>query len=216
MRIPTINQNIRKMKFTNKLFAITLAALFGVASIAALKLDATAWKIDKAHSSVNFEIRHFFSQVPGQFHEYDSEIYFSPDNLEESSIDVTINVNSIDTENEKRDGHLKTADFFNAEKWPTMTYTSSKIEQVGENKFVAHGTLTIKDVSTEFELPFTLLGVQDNPFQEGTKVAGISSEFKLLRNDFNVGTGDWVSDAVVGNEVNVKLNLELNTPADNS
>lgn len=198
------------MKLSKKLLSLTLVAVFGVASIAAVKMNAKAWSVDKSHTSIKFEVRHFFSDVPGQFHDYDAEVYFSPDNLEESSIDVTIQVASIDTENERRDGHLQSADFFNAEKWPTITFSSENIEQVGENEFVANGTLTIKDVSRDFEMPFTLLGVQDNPFQEGTLVAGMSSEFTLLRNDFNVGTGDWVSDAVVGNEVDVTLNVELN------
>ncbi len=199
------------MKLKNKLFTLFSLVAFSFSTIAATEMMATKWTIDKTHSSINFEIRHFFSKVPGSFEDYDAQVYFSPDNLEESSISVTIPVESINTKNERRDNHLKSDDFFNAEKYPVITFNSTSIEAVGDNEFVAKGTLTIKDVSTDFELPFTLLGVQDNPFREGTKVAGIRSEFQLLRNDYNVGTGDWVSDAVVGNEVDVTLNLELNT-----
>ena len=199
------------MKFSNKLFSTIAIAVFSIASIAAVNIIATPWTIDKSHSSVKFEIRHFFSNVPGAFQEYDANVNFNPENLGESTIDVTIQVASVDTENERRDGHLRTADFFDAETWPTMTFTSTEIVSAGDNNFVAKGQLTIKDVTVDFDFPFTLLGVMDHPWQENTQVAGIVSEFQLLRNDFGVGTGDWVSDAVIGNEVNITLNLELNT-----
>ena len=198
------------MKITKKLFTLLALATFSIASIAMVKMEALSWSIDKSHSSINFEVRHFFSNVPGSFEDYSASVNFSPDNLEESSIDVTIQVPSINTKNERRDGHLQSADFFNASEFGAITFESSKIESTGENTFVAHGTLTIKDVTKDFKLPFTLLGVMDNPRNENAKIAGISSEFQILRNDFGVGTGDYISDAVIGNEVNVSLNLELN------
>jgi len=182
--------------------------VFGIVSIAAVNSAFTPWTVDKAHSNINFEVRHFFTPVDGTFSNYTANVVFDPANLKESMIDVEIMINSIDTKNERRNGHLKTADFFNAEKYPTMTFKSTKIVSSGDNKFVAHGDLTIKDVTKKIEMPFTLLGVMDHP--RGGKVAGIASEFTIMRNDYKVGTGDWVSDAVVGNEVTVKLNLELN------
>ena len=204
------------MKFSNKLFSMIAVAVLSVASIAAVNMVATQWTIDKSHSSIKFEIRHFFSNVPGAFHEYDANVNFNPENLGESSIDVTIQVASVDTENERRDDHLRTADFFDAETWPTMTFTSSEIVSTGDNQFVAKGQLTIKETTVDFDLPFTLLGVMNHPWQENTQVAGIVSEFQLLRNDFGVGTGNYISDAVIGNEVNITLNLELNAPVTGS
>ncbi|MEO9887246.1 MAG: YceI family protein [Balneola sp.] len=183
-------------------------AVFGLLSIAAASFVATPWTVDKAHSNINFEVRHFFTPVDGTFSDYTAEVMFDPENLKESMIDVEIMVNSIDTKNERRNGHLKTADFFNAEKYPKITFKSTKIESKGNNKFVAHGDLTIKDVTKKIEMPFTLLGVMDHP--RGGKVAGITSEFVIDRNVYGVGTGDWVSDAVVGKEVTATLNLELN------
>ena len=172
--------------------------------------DATPWTIDTSHSAINFSIRHFFTPVNGLFDEYDAEVYFDPANLEGSSISVTIPVTSINTRNERRDGHLQSEDFFNAETWPSMQFVSSEVVAgEGENEFIAKGELTIRDVTEPFELPFRLLGVMDHPFQENMLVAGIVSEFQLLRNDFGVGTGDWAATAVVGDEVNVRLNLEL-------
>lgn len=175
--------------------------------------NATAWEIDKAHSNLNFSVTHFFTPVNGKFHDYNAEIYFDPNNLSESNISVEVMVNSIDTNNEKRDGHLQSGDFFNAEEYPAMTFTSNKITSEGDNQFIAHGTLTIKDVTKEVELPFTLLGVQDNPMKEGTKVAGIKGSLNIDRTDYDVGVGDWAATAVVGDEVDITFALELNTPA---
>ena len=198
------------MKTLNKITTIFAVAIFALSSIALTKYAATNWTIDKAHSAIIFKVTHFFTPVNGQFKDYEATVNFDPENLEESMIDVKIMVNSIDTDNERRDGHLKTADFFNAEKWPHITFKSSNIEKTGENEFVANGTLTIKDVSKEVELPFTLLGVQDNPMKENTLVAGITASTMVNRTDYTVGTGDWASDAVIGDEVTVDLNLELN------
>ena len=180
-------------------------------------MAATEWKIDKAHSKLSFEVTHFFTPVTGQFTDYSSEIYFDPNNLGESSVDVEIQVSSIDTDNEKRDGHLQSPDFFNAEEYPTITFSSDEIvKKDGENKFAAVGTLRIKDVSKEIELPFTLLGVRDHPRQENTRLAGIKFTKTINRNDYNVGTGDWVATAVVGGEVDITGTFELNTVSGSS
>lgn len=198
------------MKLSQKILSLVALSAFLVTTVAMTKMEAMSWSVDKTHSSVNFEIRHFFAKVPGAFSDYTADIKFSPDNLAESSIDVSIQVGSVDTRNERRDGHLLSDDFFGAETYSTITFTSTKIESKGDNNFVAQGTLTIKDISKDFELPFTLLGVMDHPRRENSLIAGISSEFTILRNDYGVGTGNWVSDQVVGNEVEVTLNLELN------
>lgn len=198
------------MKTLNKLTTVFALSLFALSSLALTKYAATNWTIDKAHSAINFEVTHFFTPVNGQFNDYEATVNFDPENLEESMIDVQIMVSSIDTKNERRDGHLRTDDFFNAEKWPHITFKSTSIESTGNNEFVANGTLTIKDVSKEISLPFTLLGVRDNPMQENTLVAGITASTTIDRTDYTVGTGDWASDAVIGDEVTIDLNLELN------
>ena len=84
-------------------------------------------------------------------------------------------------------------------------------QKIDNNNFEAHGKLSIKNVSTDFILPFTLLGIMDSPRREDTLIAGFESEFSILRNDYNVGAGDWLSDAVVADEIKVKINLEVTT-----
>lgn len=200
----------------------TIITLFAILMLAASQAFATdgnsilldEWNIDTAHSNINFTITHFFTPVDGSFEEYSSEINFDPSDLENSNIDVIIPVSSINTENERRDNHLKSEDFFNASEWPNIQFESNEIEQTGDNQFVAHGELTIRDVTREFELPFELLGVMDHPMQEGKKVAGITASAQLNRTDFGVGVGDWAATAVVGDEVNIQLNLELTAPID--
>lgn len=203
------------MKLLKHIFSTLLAIVFlvaaGFTSVKNGTLDATAWTIDKAHSNITFEVTHFFTPVNGQFPDYSSEIYFDRNNMEESSISVEVMVNSIDTDNQKRDGHLQSDDFFNAEKYPKMTFQSNSISKTGENEFVAKGELTIKDTTKNFELPFTLLGMQNHPMRENTQIAGIKSNFTLDRTTYGVGVGDWAAATVVGDEVDITLTLELNS-----
>jgi len=201
------------MKIFNKLILMTLIAGFLTFTSAFTQGEtdkmSKAWQIDSAHSDISFSITHFFTPVNGSFNSYDANILFDPNDLDNSSIDVQIEVSSINTKNERRDNHLQSEDFFNAEKWPDITFKSDNIRKTGDNSFVAEGQITIKDVTRDFELPFTLLGVMDHPMQENTQVAGITAETSLNRTDYGVGVGDWAATMVVGDEVSINLNLEL-------
>ncbi|MGF1669789.1 MAG: YceI family protein [Balneolaceae bacterium] len=203
------------MKTFKKLLLTTLAVGFMTLSSAFTlnnnsdQILSKAWQIDTAHSNISFSITHFFTPVLGAFNNYTADIRFDPNDLVNSSIDVQIDVKSVDTKNQRRDNHLQSEDFFNAERWPHIKFVSNNIRRTGENSFVATGKLTIKDVTKDFELPFRLLGVMDHPMQENTQVAGITAEARLNRTDFGVGVGDWAATMVVGDEVSITLNLEL-------
>ena len=190
------------------LFTLSLAFV-AVSTIALTNILSTQWSVDGSHSSVNFEIRHFFTKVPGTFEDFEATILFDPENLAESSIEATIHAATINTKHERRDGDLRGENFFEVETYPTITFVSSSIEKTGENEFVAHGELTVKDVTKAFDMPFTLLGITDHPFREGRQVAGISSDFTIMRNDFGIGKGNWVTDAILSYDVDVSINLEL-------
>lgn len=193
--------------------ALTFTVLFAAAftTVENKTADATSWQIDKAHSAINFSINHFFTPVDGTFNDYSAVVNFDPANLEESSLDVTIPVSSVNTRNERRDNHLMSEDFFSAEQWPNIRFVSNEIVEDGDGGYIARGQMTIRDVTRDFELPFELLGVMDHPMRENTRVAGIRANAELMRNDYGVGSGDWAAAAVVGNKVNIILNLELNT-----
>lgn len=172
--------------------------------------DAPQWNIDYSHSSVKFTATHFFSDVPGSFKEYSGEFYLDPENITEATMNFTVQVKSIDTDNKKRDNHLMSADFFNADKYPIIQFQSQRIEKTGENKYLVHGDLTIRDVTKKVALPMTFKGVMKHPMMKNTKIMGLSFNTTIDRTDYNVGTGDWAATAVVGDEVDVNIDLELN------
>ncbi len=170
---------------------------------------AKEWRIDASHSAINFRIRHFFTPVPGLFERWTGTLHFDANDLENSKIDVTIDVSSVNTKNERRDNHLRNPDFFEVSKYPNITFVSSSIRKTGENKFVAVGELTIKETTKTIELPFEFLGSMPHPRNPDNTVAGFKAEYSLNRLDYGVGTGDFVQTTVVGNEVNIEIFLEV-------
>lgn len=170
---------------------------------------APEWAIDAAHSAVQFRIRHFFTPVPGVFERWNGTLHFAADNLEGSKIDVQIDVASINTKNDRRDAHLRTPDFFAADQYPNIRFRSNNIRSTGDNTFVATGELTIKETTRVIDLPFEFLGAMPDPSRENTTVAGFRAETSILRNDYGVGTGDYIQTAVIGNEVSIEIFLEV-------
>ncbi len=191
---------------------LVLAALLALPAAVGAAPDVTEWNVDPNHSEVNFQVRHFFTPVTGTFQEFEIEFLFDPDNPAASSVTATIPVGSISTGNERRDNHLKSGDFFEAEAHPTMTFVSERVEAMSDSEWVAHGTLTIKGVSRDVELRVEKLGVMDLPEQmarEGaTKVGSFRASTTIQRNDFNVGTGSWAETAVVGGDVEIEILVE--------
>lgn len=172
--------------------------------------QAPEWNLDKAHTTVTFDIKHFFNTVTGKFTDYSGEFYFDQNNLQASKFTFTIPVKSINTNNDKRDEHLRSEDFFHAEQYPNITFESRNFEhRAGENKYVAQGDLTIRGVTKRVNVPFEVTGRMDHPMREGTEVMGLSFNTSLDRTDYNVGVGDWASTAVVGDNVDVRINMEL-------
>jgi polyisoprenoid-binding protein YceI len=193
---------------------IGLVAVLGLTAGAGT--PATDWNVDPAHSEVNFSVRHFFTPVRGTFHDFDLELDYDESNPEATTVVLTIGVASIDTKNERRDNHLRSADWFEAETHPTITFRSTSIRRVDGNRFVASGDLTIKDVTKRVELPVTLLGVQDVPEEMSemlggiSKVASFQAESQLDRRDYGVGVGNWAETAVVGADVEIEIIVEAN------
>jgi len=187
--------------------AIVLTTLITVSTSAQ---NATMWKVDKAHTSVNFSVNHFFSAVTGKFTKFNGQINFDPNNLKESKADFSVSINSVNTDNGKRDKHLQSADFFDAKKYPYMTFKSIKIETKSDNEFLVHGKLTIKDKTKEVILPMKITGKMEHPMKKGTVIMGIVINTTINRTDFGVGTGDWATTLVVGNEVKIHIPMELN------
>ena len=170
--------------------------------------SAPAWSIDNAHSGIHFGIQHIYSTVRGYFSKFNGEILFDPDNLGQSRFDVTVSVKSINTNNTKRDGHLRSGDFFDAKKYPEMTFKSSAIKQLSGNRYTVEGTLTVKDVSRTVKIPFTYFGSKLNPFNPKQLVAGFEARMTIDRIEYHVGNGKFLQLGVVGKDVTVLITIE--------
>jgi polyisoprenoid-binding protein YceI len=176
-------------------------------------LVAGVWAIDPTHSEVSFSVRHLMvSKVRGTFRTFFGELKVA-ENLLESSVSATIDLNSIDTNEPNRDAHLRSADFFEVEKYPAMTFVSTAIRSDGDD-YVLVGDLSLKGVTRPVELELEFNGVGNDPWG-GTR-AGFSAETEINRSDFGVDIqlpldGGGV---VVGDKVKVVLEIEavLQTP----
>lgn len=167
------------------------------------------WEIDPPHCYVGFYIKHILVPVQGVFNSFSGDILFDPDSLSTSSVDVTIKVASLDTRNPQRNTHLLSDEFFDAAKYPGMRFVSQHIEALDQGKYVAHDTLTIKDVSQPVDLPFTFLGKMTSPMNSSLEVAGFMARLTLDRLSYGVGTGKYYHMGMAGKDVDIVLDLEL-------
>ncbi len=189
----------------------SFAVLFTALSVFTVNAqNATMWKVDKAHTSVNFSVNHFFSAVTGKFTSFEGNINFDPANLQGSSVNFTIPVKSVNTDDSKRDKHLQSADFFDAKSYPNMTFASTRFEKKSDKDYVVYGKLTIRNISKDIALPFKITGEMEHPMMKGTIILGLASTIKINRNDYGVGTGSWATTMVVGDNVDININMELN------
>ncbi|HXF04521.1 MAG TPA: YceI family protein [Blastocatellia bacterium] len=191
-----------------------IGVLVFVASLTSSARGADTYVIDVSHSWIGFSVRHMMvTNVRGRFTDFSGTILYDEQDITKSSVSVTIKTASINTENADRDRHLRSADFFDAEKYPEITFVSKRIEKRGAD-YVCIGTLTIRGVSREVAIPFTITGkVKD---QRGNTRIGVEASLTINRQDFGV-TWNRALDAggvVVGNDVKIELNIEaINRPA---
>ncbi|MFA3783637.1 YceI family protein [Melioribacteraceae bacterium 4301-Me] len=170
----------------------------------------TTWEFDKAHSKVGFSVRHMvISEVEGYFKEFNGSVVTKGDDFTTAKIEFTVNVPSINTDNEQRDNHLRSDDFFNAEKYPTIFFKSKEIKKVGDNKFKLIGDLTIRDVTKPVELDVTFYGIVKDPW--GNTRAGFKITGELNRFDYNLKWSGVLETGglVAGKEVKLDINVEL-------
>jgi polyisoprenoid-binding protein YceI len=169
-----------------------------------------AWQIDPAHSEILFSVKHMMiSTVRGKFSTFSGTIDADEQHPTAAQVKVEIDAASIDTGNEQRDTHLRSADFLNAEQYPTITFKSTKIERIDEHHGRLYGDLTIRDVTKPVVLDVEYAGLAKSPW--GTVSAGFSAETKINRKDWNLNwnvaleTGGWL----VSDEIRVNIELEL-------
>ncbi len=167
------------------------------------------YKIDAAHSEILFKVKHLMiTTVTGQFKTFDAELTAAAEDFSDAQVSFSADINSIDTRNEQRDGHLKSDDFFNAESYPQLTFTSSSFSKAGEG-YVLKGDLTIRDVTKPVELNASYNGLMVDPWGQ-TKV-GFEAEGTIKRKEFGL-SWDAVTEAggvVVSDDVKLLLNIQF-------
>lgn len=145
----------------------------------------STWTLDKAHSTVEFSIRHMMiSRVKGTFNEFSADIKADPEDLTTAEVSFSIDVASIDTGNEDRDNHLRSADFFDVEKYPTLTFKSTNFEKQGK-QYAVTGEVTLHDVTKTETFTVITGGVVKDPMS-GAEKAGFSVEGKINRSDYGL------------------------------
>lgn len=182
-----------------------LGLLLAVLSVCGSALAADEFKIDPVHSSVNFSVTHMsVSTVNGRFTDFEGKIIFDDKDTTKSSVSVKIKAGSINTDNSSRDGDLKSAKYFDVEKFPELTFQSKSVEKKGDS-YVAHGTLTIHGVSKDIDLPFELKGPVDS---KNGKIMGAHAGVTINRQDFGITNAPA---AMIGNDIKIDLNVEAHS-----
>ena len=187
---------------------LTLPILFFVALGSNSFAASSTWTIDPAHSGFFFGINHIYSEVKGFFEKYDGTILFDPNDLNASRFEFTVYVDSVNTNNSKRDSHLRSGDFFDTRSFPKMTFKSTSISHIQNKKYSAKGTLTIKDVAQEVEVPFTFFGFKQHPINPKQDIAGFKARMTIDRLKYNVGNGKFHQMGVVDNMVDILITIE--------
>lgn len=188
--------------------SILLALCLMVAS--SVFAQNTTWKIDNSHSKVQFSVSHLVvSEVTGNFKKYDGTITSTGNDFTKGKINLTIDVNSINTENDQRDTHLKADDFFNAAKFPTIKFVGTSLTKVSGNKYKLKGNFTMRDVTKPIVLDVVFGGTVKDLM--GNERAGFKITGKVNRFDYGLKWNMLVEagGAVVGKEVKLNCNIEL-------
>jgi len=196
------------------LVAVVLAAFGGTASPAtpdtAPNADdpVAAWTVDAAHSSIGFSVRHLgIANVRGTFSGYDVDLQFDPADLSTLTTTANIQIETIDTRNQRRDDHLRSDDFFHVQEFPTMRFESTGVQNINGDSFEIIGNLTIKDVTREVVLAATMNGTAE--FM-GNEVAALTAQTVIDRHDYGL-TWNRMTEAggvVVGSDITITLEIE--------
>jgi polyisoprenoid-binding protein YceI len=183
-----------------------VAAVVALVATASLATAAPSnWNVDPVHSEVAFEVSHFFTKVHGSFPAMQGKIVFDDKDAKNISVDASVNASSVDTNNERRDGHLKSADFFNVEKFPTISFKSTKVTKVGKtNTYKVEGDFTMLGVTKSVVFDAEFFGAN------GAK-AGFAAKGTINRKDFGMVWNKTLDNGslMLGDEVTISINLSV-------
>lgn len=183
---------------------ILLSIIFIILSIGKVQAATETYAVDPSHTSVQFHVRHFFTNVTGRFDQFEGVIIVNRDNLEQSEIKASIDTVSINTNQTKRDTHLKSADYFDVEKYPKMTFESKIWKKITDNEFEVSGDLTLHGITKPITLNVKSLGFGEG--MQGSKISGWEAKTNLKRSEFGITSGT----PAVGDDVQIEINIEAN------
>jgi polyisoprenoid-binding protein YceI len=168
----------------------------------------STYTIDKAHSEVTFQVRHLVTKVRGHFTDFSGTIQFDEAQPEKSSISFSVDTASIDTSAADRDAHLRSDDFFAADKHPAITFTSSKVTKKSGEQFSIEGTLTIRNTAKVLTVPVTFLGAAKDPW--GNARVGFEGEITVNRKEFGLNWNAALETGgfLVGDDVKISVSLQ--------
>jgi len=189
---------------------LTFAVILTVFSVTKVKAqDASIWQLDRSHTSVNFSVNRFFTTITGNFTKFHGTLSLDLNYLRGSRIEFTIFSNSVNTNNEQRDKHLKSTDFFDTETYPEITFKSVRIEKKSDKEYLIYGKLTIKDKTKDIILPMKITGEMEHPMMKDVFILGISINTTINRTDYGIGIGDWGATSVISDEVEIHIPIDL-------
>ena len=167
--------------------------------------QSSFWKLDNNHAKLGFTITHLLvSDVDGFFSKFDAKIISAKSDFSDAVVELTADASSINTDNEKRDTHLKSADFFDVAKYPTLSFKSTSFTSTGDGKYLVKGNLTMHGITKPIVLN-TIIRQGINPMTKGV-VAGFKITGTIKRSDFNIGS---YPPAILSNEVEINANAEF-------
>lgn len=169
---------------------------------------AITYAIDASHSEANFQVRHLITKVRGRFSDFAGTVAFDASAPERSVVEFTIQATSIDTNQKDRDAHLRSADFFEVEKYPTITFRSTSIAKQSDEVYAVTGDFTIRDVTRSVTLPVTFLGTAKDPW--GNERIAFETEYTLNRKDYGLTWNAALETGgfLVGDDVKVSLSVQ--------
>ena len=195
-------------------------SLFPVIAVLALSLPSLApaatseYVVDSVHSEVGFKVRHLVSKTPGRFDDYDGKVWLDPANVAGTlKLAATIKATSVDTRNERRDNHLRSADFFDVENHPEITFESTAVKAKGGDLYDVTGNLTMRGVTKPVTLATELTGTGTNPFS-GTPLVGLDLTGTVNRKDYGINWNKTLDSGgvLLGDDVAIEIHIEASVP----
>ncbi len=174
-----------------------------VVMVVSMHAVAEEWIADPEQSRIGFQATQLGAAFTGEFKRYRSSIVFDPEDLDQSRVSFTVDINSVDTQNAERDAAIQSSDWFDAANHPTATFVGDRFTAVGDGRYEVSGALTMRGVTRPVVFAFTFALAA----QEGREIARVEGMFPVARTAYGIGQGQWASDGVIGDRVLIEIQL---------